>query len=87
MGDVALPYHDSFFSISVEIESDFFDLVVIGDMCVRSKVPGDDDTGDERTWSVDVRFIVIQVALRDRRFACVTDRRIARRFLNKRNYN
>jgi hypothetical protein len=42
-------YHDSLFSISVEIESDLFDLVVIGDIFVRSKVPGDDDTGDERT--------------------------------------
>ena len=49
MGDKLLPYHDSFFSISVEIESDLFDLVVIGGICVRSKVPGDDDTGDERT--------------------------------------
>jgi hypothetical protein len=49
MGDIViLPYHDSFFSISVDIESDFFDLVVIGDIFVRSKVPGD-DTGDERT--------------------------------------
>jgi hypothetical protein len=48
MGDMVLPYHDSFFSISVEIESDLFDLVVIGDVCVKSKVPGD-DTGDERT--------------------------------------
>jgi hypothetical protein len=49
MGDIVLPYHDSLFSISVEIESDFFDLVVIDDIFVRSKVPGDDDTGDERT--------------------------------------
>jgi hypothetical protein len=49
MGDIVLSYHDSFFSTSVEIESDFFDLVVIGDIFVRSKVPGDDDTGDERT--------------------------------------
>ena len=73
-----------FFSISVEIESDLFDLVVIGDMCVRSNVPGDDDTGDERTWSIDVRFHVI--AFRDRRLACVTDR-IDYLFLNKRNYN
>jgi hypothetical protein len=45
MGNIVLPDHDSFFSISVQIESDFFDLVVISDIFVRSKVPGDDDTG------------------------------------------
>ena len=50
MGDIVLPpYHDSF-AISVEIESDFFDLVLIGDdIGGRSNVPGDDVTGDERT--------------------------------------
>lgn len=46
MGDIVLPYHDSF-STSVEMESDFFDLVLIGDL--KSKVPADVATGDART--------------------------------------
>ena len=43
MGNIVLPYHDSFFSIlSVEMKSDFFDLGIIGDIFAGSKVPGDD---------------------------------------------
>ena len=44
MGDMVLPSHCS---VLVEMESDFFDLVVIGE--AKSKVPGDDVTGDEST--------------------------------------
>lgn len=63
MGDIVLPYHGP---ISVEMESDFFDLVI------TSKVAEGDMVGDERTWSIDVRLHVI--ASHDRRLACVTDR-------------
>jgi hypothetical protein len=49
MGDIVSPYQDSFSILSVIMESDFFDLVRIGDILARSKVPGEDETGDERT--------------------------------------
>ena len=51
MGDIVLPYHDSFSVLSVEMESDFFDLVLIGDIFVGSKVPGCDETGSEGEWT------------------------------------
>jgi hypothetical protein len=46
IGEVSVPYHDSFF-ISVEMESGFFDLILIGDTCARSNVRGDDVSGDD----------------------------------------
>jgi hypothetical protein len=55
IGKVSLPYHNSFSPpISVEMESDFFDLILIGDTCARPNVreddvSGDDENGDERT--------------------------------------
>lgn len=51
MGDIVLPYHASPSKFSVVMERDFFDLVRIGCIWARSlaKVPGCDETGDERT--------------------------------------
>ena len=75
MGDILLPYQDSVSIFSVVMERDIFDFVLIGCMCGWSKawvVPGCDETGDERTWSIDVRFHV--TLLRERRLAWLTFR-------------
>ena len=65
MGDILLPYHDSFSILSVEIERDLFDLDLKyldlkvldlkGDIFAISKVPGDDP--DRRDTSIPERRI------------------------------
>ena len=55
IGDIVLPYHDSFFVLSDEMKSDFFDLVLI---FAWSKVPGGDP--DRRDTSIPKRRISLK---------------------------
>ena len=72
IGDKGFPYHDSPAAVLVEMDSDRFVLVLIGVLGV---------IGDDKTWSMDVRFHVM--ALWDRRLACVTLRRGRRDTINE----
>ena len=56
IGDIVLPYHDSFFVLSDEMESDFFDLVLI---FAWSEVSGDDP--DRRDTSIPKGMISLKI--------------------------
>ena len=49
VGEIVLPYNDSFSVLLVEMEGDFFNLVAVGDISAQSKVIEDDESGDERS--------------------------------------